>query len=212
RDPREDGEARARRARRGTRSGAPADAGRRGAHQLPAARARAADAEARPRRAVGAAGRVRARARRARGGRRPGRPGSRRRTDPAGPGGAPREHGRRGARPRDRARRVAAARAARTRAVRRKAGGGLTRPSEIGIAFAFLAREPLDYRHVAQWLEHHLDTVGVGGLSPPGPTRTGRRREPSAPRHTATEGGTGLALSPPWLSTRRRLADARGAQ
>ena len=51
-----------------------------------------------------------------------------------------------------------------------KAGRRLTRRGEIGIAFAFLAREPLDYRHVAQWLEHHLDTVGVGGSIPPVPT------------------------------------------
>ena len=80
---------------------------------------------------------------------------------------------------------------------------GLTRIREIGIDFASLAgagsyafRRLLDLvprpvardegrgkeksstssRHVAQWLEHHLDTVGVGGSIPPVPTSSVSRR------------------------------------
>ena len=78
-----------------------------------------------------------------------------------------------------------------------KAGGRLTLPGEIGIAFAFLAREPLDYRHVAQWLEHHLDTVGVGGSIPPVPTRTVRRRERGSHRHPETAVGIAIDMHHP---------------
>ena len=64
-------------------------------------------------------------------------------------------------------------RAGRGRAAPAEAPSGarrrLTLQAQIGIESATVRRS----RHVAQWLEHHLDTVEVGGSIPPVPTIPG---------------------------------------